>query len=441
MRLFTTPQGTDEERMVAGRRVRELYPHLQGTLRDHPRLQRLFAQPVFETDEPDTHWETEGRVDQGQLKDQPPEVQQAAKAQLRQAIGEVKTLAAQKRALGTSVGHDMADILEAALLVADDNSIRVVDGAPVIAGWGRSPVGQSARNTLLFDVAGYDGEESADALAGGNGGGADGLPPGAADPALTTATEEPRIIGEQHVHVWHHGLSWLAPFLWLLSLLLLLVLLWLYLSHCSFLRLGPGNWLANYCSAPVTGADTRALEQRLRDLEREYDAREAVCLAPTDPVKPVLPPQPRPELEPNPQPEPEPQQDEDRVQQNGGAIGSVNIMLAWEGQDDLDLYVICPAGDRIPRGGSSCGGTHDLDMNIGANRSDEPAENVVFTEPPEDGTYRIQVERFRNSQDFTKFRVIVTADRAGERVTLKEIQGRVGKVVIDVGSITFPYVE
>ena len=159
MKLYTTPHGVDEERVVAGRQVRELYPHLQRALQDYPNLQTMFAEPRFERDEVETHWHAQGRDNQGPLTDQSPEIQETAKAAIRAAIGQVKALADETRRSGTSYGQDTADILEAALLIPNNQSIHIVDGSPVVASWGRSRIGEAANNTLLYEISGYSDSE------------------------------------------------------------------------------------------------------------------------------------------------------------------------------------------------------------------------------------------------------------------------------------------
>jgi hypothetical protein len=460
MKLYTTPHGVDEERVVAGRQVRELYPHLQSALQDFPNLQGLFAEPRFERDEVETHWHTQGREHEGPLTDQSPDVQDAAKSSIRVAIGQIKALVDENRRTGTSYGQDTADILDASLLIPDDRSIHIVDGKPVIASWGRSRIGESVKNTLLYDISGYpDVEEDS--------------PIGTEDPTAHPADPTPGTVqedGEDHqIRVWPAATGpWLVPVLWSLSALVFAMLLWLYLAHCAFLKLGSNTWLGNYCTAPQNATDPTiiALEERLRQLEREYDRRDAVCTAPegdipfdvpppgpVDPpggVLPLDPPGPLDTTDPlGTTEEPLPQEpvtdSEVRIEEQGGALGSINIILTWNNTDDLDLHVTCPNGERIYHGNkTACGGTLDLDDNFIGDRTETPAENIVFAQTPGDGRYSIRVRRSRDDEPFeagTPFQLDVIGTRNGERFTIETLQGEAGRDMQEFLVLEIPYVE
>ena len=88
---------------------------------------------------------------------------------------------------------------------------------------------------------------------------------------------------------------------------------------------------------------------------------------------------------------------EDRVEREGGASGAVQISLAWEDRNDLDLHVFTPSGERIyfNKRRSECGGELDVDMNARPT-STTPVENVVWKEQPPSGTYRIGVHFYRH---------------------------------------------
>jgi hypothetical protein len=76
-----------------------------------------------------------------------------------------------------------------------------------------------------------------------------------------------------------------------------------------------------------------------------------------------------------------PFQDAERAQRQGAQSGKLQVILAWDDRNDLDLHVVCPDGldiNYIQR--QACGGTLDVDAN-GDLRSLPPAavENVYFT--------------------------------------------------------------
>jgi hypothetical protein len=84
----------------------------------------------------------------------------------------------------------------------------------------------------------------------------------------------------------------------------------------------------------------------------------------------------------------------ERVKQAGGNVdGELRISLSWSNHDDLDLHVIQPNGSLIYYGDKQ--GKLDVDMNAGGmNLTNEPVENVIFTENPLEGKYVVKVNNF-----------------------------------------------
>ena len=70
---------------------------------------------------------------------------------------------------------------------------------------------------------------------------------------------------------------------------------------------------------------------------------------------------------------------DERLEREGGASGEVQISLAWNDFNDLDLHLFCPSGERIYFNNkrSDCGGELDVDMNV-RPVSNTPVENVVW---------------------------------------------------------------
>ena len=82
-------------------------------------------------------------------------------------------------------------------------------------------------------------------------------------------------------------------------------------------------------------------------------------------------------------------------------------------EDDLDLSVVCPSGERISFDNkiSNCGGRLDIDMNETGN-SEEPVENVFWEKDAPKGRYRVFVEHFEkhDSTDVTEFNILVSVE-------------------------------
>ncbi|MGA0332140.1 MAG: YfaP family protein [Candidatus Poseidoniaceae archaeon] len=87
----------------------------------------------------------------------------------------------------------------------------------------------------------------------------------------------------------------------------------------------------------------------------------------------------------------------ERLAREGGKSGVVQISLAWDDYNDLDMHVFCPSGERIYFNNrkSECGGELDVDMNV-RPKSKTPIENVVWTDAAPDGEYKIGVHFYRH---------------------------------------------
>ena len=87
----------------------------------------------------------------------------------------------------------------------------------------------------------------------------------------------------------------------------------------------------------------------------------------------------------------------ERLAREGGKSCVVQISLAWDDYNDLDMHVFCPSGERIYFNNrkSACGGELDVDMNV-RPKSKKPIENVVWTNEAPDGEYKIGVHFYRH---------------------------------------------
>ena len=84
-----------------------------------------------------------------------------------------------------------------------------------------------------------------------------------------------------------------------------------------------------------------------------------------------------------------------RLDRERAQRGDVNVSLAWDTRDDLDLKVQCPDGRIISfRRTSDCGGRLDVDMNFAGRFSDQPVENIYWqrAEDGPRGHYRVFIE-------------------------------------------------
>ncbi len=120
---------------------------------------------------------------------------------------------------------------------------------------------------------------------------------------------------------------------------------------------------------------------------------------------------------------------DNRLIREGAKSGDVQITLAWNNRNDLDLHVICPSDERISfeHRKSACGGELDVDMNHD-RFSDKPIENVYWpTGGAPKGRYQIYVDEYANNggSDPTAFQLLVKVGGKMETITgrVKEAGG------------------
>src|SRR5579871_4739075 len=112
-----------------------------------------------------------------------------------------------------------------------------------------------------------------------------------------------------------------------------------------------------------------------------------------------------------------------RLENAGGKTGDIEIALAWNNHNDLDLSCIDPRGERIFYGHkhSLSGGELDVDANFQPPYTNEPVENIYwpFGRAPR-GRYTVQINHYENhgGLDPTVYRVVVL-----ERGHLRQFQG------------------
>lgn len=82
------------------------------------------------------------------------------------------------------------------------------------------------------------------------------------------------------------------------------------------------------------------------------------------------------------------------MERDGGQEGKMQVILAWDDRNDVDVHVICPDGRRIYWDNlRACGGELDIDHNRYDDRViPDPVENIVWVGNPPPGTYRIEVQ-------------------------------------------------
>jgi hypothetical protein len=111
-----------------------------------------------------------------------------------------------------------------------------------------------------------------------------------------------------------------------------------------------------------------------------------------------------------------------RLARAGAKTGDIQVSLAWENFNDLDLHVVAPSGERIYFGHrtSACKGMLDVDMNAMGPTTREPVENVFWPakEAPR-GEYEVFVQHYARHDrvDETAFVVHVLVNGVRRRYT------------------------
>ena len=83
---------------------------------------------------------------------------------------------------------------------------------------------------------------------------------------------------------------------------------------------------------------------------------------------------------------------EERKEETNAAHGRLEVTLAWDGREDLDLHVYCPGGHLFYGQKDACGGTLDIDRNSSAAAAVEhPIEHASWPQEPLAGLYRVAV--------------------------------------------------
>lgn len=105
-----------------------------------------------------------------------------------------------------------------------------------------------------------------------------------------------------------------------------------------------------------------------------------------------------------------------RLKRAGAQGGDIQVSLIWFNYNDLDLHVrYMPSSRReehifFGARQSRSGGLLDVDMNAGADRNDEPVENIFWPKgrAPR-GNFEVYVDHYSNhgGKDPTKFEVAV----------------------------------
>ena len=358
---------------TGGQLAVQAWDQISGYLRRarSPAHAALFAEPNPDADRGITDWYAGVQGAAPPLESLPDAAQEAARAEFARLYGDIREEADRLRASTRESERFLGELLALALITPATDCLRVVGGQPVLVAWGHAKLGEAPSPELLIGMTRRRGGAGAMQIVG----------PPAAPPEKRS---------------W---LSWLLGLLGLLLLLLLLLLLWrdpfgwfkAALPQCV---VQPGNaeLLDELRAAQAREA---ALRNDIAGEMLRLGDRRTACPPPEPPPRP-RPPEPPRVTPPPPAPR---QEDADRARREGARSGRVQIILAWDDRNDLDLVMICPNGERLYFDHrQACGAVLDVDRNAGNNPlTPTPVENIVFAAEPAPGRYRIIVWHFQNN--------------------------------------------
>ena len=397
---------------TGGQLAVQAWDQITGYLRRarSPAHAALFAEPNPDADRGITDWYAAGQGAAPPLETLPEAAQDAARAEFARLYSDIREEADRLRASTRESERFLGELLALALITPATDCLRVVGGQPVLVAWGHAKLGEAPSPELLIGLTRRRSGAGPMQIVG----------PPAAPP-------EKRSV-----------LSWLLGLLGLLLLLLLLLLLWR----------DPFGWFkATLPQCVVQPGNTELLDELRAAQAREAALRNDIAgemLRLGDRRTACPPPEPPPR-QPPPEPTrvtpppPTPQQDDaDRARREGARSGRVQIILAWDDRNDLDLVMICPSGERLFYGKrEACGAELDVDRNAG-NPTTTPVENIVFAADPAPGRYRIIVSHFRNNPPApasSPYRVTVKREGRPDQVFTGRVAAR---QQVEVGHFDVP---
>ena len=327
----------------------------------------------------ETDWYAEGDGTPIPIGLADPGVQQAVQTERDRLTRDISALAARKRSAPDESQRFLGEMLGLALSVPGQDQVYVLGNRPVLVAWGHAPPGAAPEQVPLTGRS-------------------------AAPPVAMTILPPPGL------PVAASGLGrWLIPALLASLLLPLLALLLLFLD--------PFGWFAVAAPDCHIAQGQPALLAALRDAADQETTLRAALAQVTDEAGRRHLQCPPIQVQALPAPVP-PADDVRRAAEHGAHTGKLQIILAWEDRNDLDLHVLCPDGGELSYNSrQACGGELDVDANGDARTAGaSPVENVYFQEPGP-GTYRVVVDPYamRVAVD-SPFRITIRREGEPDRV-------------------------
>lgn len=345
----------------------------------------LFAEPVAARGGAETDWYVQAEGAAQRLQDLAETDQEIVRLRLSEMVANITRLADELENSGGDSNARLSESLRNSLEVPDEGAVHVVrdsQGAllPVLVDWATLREDRDLFRGVLSGIAPRKPEPAQ-------------VAPSAVVPVLSGTAP---LASAAPI-----GLGWI---LWTILAGVLIAITVLLIAPCG-LRGFTGT---SFCTLAETVdpsgalAEQAALQDRIAALQLAIIRADQACPTPLAPA----PPPPSPEQDPRPAPAPSPEpallpqgdpEIENRLNNQQGQRGDMNVSLVWNTLSDIDLAVTCPNGvtisfgDRAP---AQCPGRLDVDANVSRSRATPtPIENIFF-ENPQTGSYQIEVSLF-----------------------------------------------
>ncbi|WP_412508885.1 hypothetical protein [Roseovarius sp. SYSU LYC5161] len=189
---------------------------------------------------------------------------------------------------------------------------------------------------------------------------------------------------------------WLVWLGWALLALLIAMVIYLLIEPCALrAAIFPDDCPRDTVQPATPEDERRLLQDNIARLERQIAMADRAC-QPDIAALPIpdLPDPTRP-VEDTDKAALHDEQINDRAERSGATRGDLTFTVIWDGPDDLDLHVTCPAGDTLSfLNDNVCNGRLDVDSNAQEIAVD-PIENAYFSDPPP-GSYGVRVHLYRD---------------------------------------------
>jgi hypothetical protein len=355
---------------TGGQLAVQAWDQITGYLRRSrgPAHAALLAEPNPDPDRGVTDWYAEGIGDAPVLDSLPQPQREAARAEFTRLFNDIREDSETLRRSARENERFLGELLALALVTPATDNLRVVGTQPVLVAWGHARPGEPPAPELLI-----------------------GMLAGRSAAATAPGLGPMRILGPPPVVRQRSWRGWIAAALALLPLGLFLLLLWLdpfrwFEAPPQQCVVAPGN-IALLDDLRTEQAREGQLRAEIAGLSMGLGDRRVACPPPPRAAAPAPPPSPPPRSA-----------DAERAREQGGRNGVVQIILAWDDVNDLDLAILCPGRQRIFFSNTqACGGELDVDQNSGRPLVPQPVENVVFATEPAPGRYRILVTNFKHN--------------------------------------------